>query len=104
MEFERTQREPDEIALQDLERGSNRSTKRTSQEGSGELHGDQGVRDFRSSDIIDERARPSTPGLQINMRQSIDQNSSHVNDSPVPAEWFSDGASARSSPRRGDAL
>lgn len=104
LEFERTQREPDEIALQDLERGSNGSTNRMSHEASGELPGDEGVRDFRFSDIIDERARPSTPGLQINMRQSIDQSSSHHNDSLVPGEWFSDGAPARSSPRRVDAL
>ena len=99
-DFERTQREPDEYVLQEIEKGSGRSIGRPSHDRLEEIE-DAGARDFRLSDIVDETARPTTPGLHITVRHSFDQDSTRVNDSPVmPGEWLSDGGSARYSPRR----
>ena len=97
--FERTQREPDEYALQDIETGSNPCISRPSRDQSEDIE-DAGGRDFRLSDIVDDAARPRTPHPHITVRRSFDQHSTRINDSPVmPGEWLSDGGSTRSSPR-----
>jgi hypothetical protein len=70
-DFERTQREPDEYALQEIEKGSSRSIGRTSHEQLEEIE-DAGARDFRLCDIVDETVRPTTPGPHITVRHSFD--------------------------------
>ena len=62
---------------------------------------DPGAREFRNSEVILDDARPSTPALRIVMRQSLDQSSDHIGDSPVlPGEWLSASGSRKSSPKR----
>ena len=105
LNFERTERQPDEYSLQDLEKGSNRSIVRSSHEQLEEIEDDSGGRDHGLHDSIDPTIGPVTPRLQMDMRRSIDQSSLHLNESPVlPGEWLSDGTPPRSSPRRRNAL
>ena len=96
-DFERMQRDQDEYALQNMEKGEEHTV-----EGHDiEVGQDAGARDFRFSDIVEDSARPASPALHINMRRSLSQSSARLDNSPVmPGEWLSDGSLGRSSPKR----
>ncbi|KAK3701660.1 hypothetical protein LTR37_015312 [Vermiconidia calcicola] len=88
-DFQRTQYDGDEFPLQDLEKGT--GTERGIQQKAGATDPWPG----------EETARPATPALQIHMRQSLDQSSTRLGESPVqPSEWLSEGSSKKSSPQQ----
>jgi hypothetical protein len=93
-DFERTQ--ADEYPLQDIEKSMGNADQLQSESGQGNAMHHASGGGSTASDIVEEDGRPATPALHIELRQSLDQRSVHIAESPVlPGEWLSDGTSPR---------